>query len=83
MTELHHELGYDRITPQVLFGILESARLVTVLFGTVSLLDTPEEGRTNTNSHKTLSVRAGGYGLNTANCRWVLLFVFSEYCHCD
>jgi hypothetical protein len=50
MTGLHHKLGYDRITSQVLSNILEIARLVTVLFGTVSLLDTPEEGRTNPNT---------------------------------
>jgi len=61
MTGLHRKLGYDRITSQVLSGILEIARLITVLFGTVS--------RTNTHKHKTLSVRAGGYGLSTANCK--------------
>jgi len=51
MTGLHYKLGYDRITSHVLSDILEIARLVTVLFGTVSLLDTPEEGRTKTNTN--------------------------------
>jgi len=50
VTGLHHKLGYDRITSDVLSGILEIASFVTVLFGTVLLLDTPEEGRTNTNT---------------------------------
>jgi hypothetical protein len=63
MTGLHRKLGYDRITPQVLSEILEIARLVTVVFGAVSLLDTPGEGRTNTNTNKQTNTRHCPYEL--------------------
>ena len=71
-TGLHRMLGYDRTTSRVLSGILEIARLITVLFGTVSILDTPEEGRTNS---------------NTRHCPFVvvvtvsILLTVSEFCY--
>ena len=87
MTGLHCKFGYDRITLQV--GIWQDYITRFVWYpgnrkacnGFVRNSVAPRyswrRAHKNKHKHKTLSVRAGGYGLNTANTEFCYSFLVS------